>query len=149
MKDCVLTCTIFYISFLTYLFVFGFTLLYSGDLKRFSEVLDKNQLEIYNNIKKERLHHFYTGLGVGGLLGLFVILTDFDSTSKHCLAGIVLLITTSCVYYVLPKSDYMLNHLETEEQRRNWLNVSRNFIKKKIFAFLIVIIIYFCIPMLQ
>ena len=104
MKDCVLTCTIFYISFLTYLFVFGFTLLYSGDLKRFSEVLDKNQLEIYNNIKKERLHHFYTGLGVGGLLGLFVILTDFDSTSKHCLAGIVLLITTSCVYYVLPKS---------------------------------------------
>ena len=40
MKDCILTCTIFYITFLTYLFMFGFTLLYSGDLKKFSEVLN-------------------------------------------------------------------------------------------------------------
>lgn len=149
MKDCVLTCTIFYISFLTYLFMFGFTLLYSGDLKKFSEVLDDKQLEIYDKIRKERLHHFYTGLGVGGILGLFVVLTDFKATSKHCLAGIVLLLTTSCIYYVLPKSDYMIKHLDTEEQRSHWLNVQRNFIKKKIFAFLIVIIIYFCIPMIQ
>jgi hypothetical protein len=147
MKDCIYTCTIFYIIFLTYLFVFGFTLIYSGDLKALENVLDNEQKDKYDKIKKERLHHFYSGLGVGGILGLFVLLTDFKATSKYCLAGIVLLMTTSCVYYILPKSDYMIKHLKTEEQRTKWLNVSRNFVKKKICSFLLVIVLYFCVPL--
>ena len=149
MKDCIYTCTIFYIIFLTYLFVFGFTLIYSGDLKAFEKVLNKNQMEKYDKIKKERLHHFYSGLGAGGILGLFVLLTDFKATSKYCLAGIILLMTTSTVYYILPKSDYMIAHLNTEEQRKKWLNISRNFVKKKIFSFLLVVILYFCVPLFQ
>lgn len=149
MKDCLYTCTIFYIIFLTYLFVFGFTLIYSGDLKKFEEVLDDKQKKIYHKIKKERLHNFYSGLGAGGILGLFVLLTDFKATSKYCLAGIILLMTTSTVYYILPKSDYMLKHLDNEEQRKYWLNIQRNFIKKKIFSFLLVVILYFCVPLFQ
>lgn len=149
MQDCIYTCTIFYIIFLTYLFVFGFTLIYSGDLKLFEKVLDDKQKQIYHKIKKERLHNFYSGLGVGGILGLFVLLTDFKVTSKYCLAGIILLMTTSSIYYILPKSDYMIKHLTTEEQRITWLNIQRNFIKKKIFSFLLVVILYFCVPLFQ
>ena len=44
-------------------------------------------------IKQERLKHFYTGLGVGGFLGLFILLSKIKVTSKYCLAGIILLFT--------------------------------------------------------
>ena len=38
----------------------------------------------------------------------------------------------------------MIAHLNTEEQRKKWLNISRNFVKKDIFI-LLVVILYFCV----
>ena len=112
MKKCDITCTIFYILFLTYLFMFGLTIIYSADLKKLDDILDEKQRIIHDKIKKERLHHFYSGLGVGSVFGLFILLSDIKMTSKFCLAGLILILTTSIVYYILPKSDYMINHLE-------------------------------------
>ncbi len=144
-KDCVKTCTIFYIIFVMYLMMFGLTIVYSNDLKHLENVLDDKQREIYFKIKQERLKHFYTGLGAGGFLGLFVILSKINITSKYCLAGIILLFTTSIVYYILPKSDYMVRHLKSEEQKMAWMTVHRNFIKKKIAGFVGVVVLYFCV----
>jgi len=126
--------------------MFGLTIIYSGDLKHLDNILDKDQKVIYEKIKKERLNHFYTGLGVGGFLGLFVILSNMKITSKYCLAGIILLFATSMIYYILPKSDYMIRHLKTEEQKLAWMTIQRNFIKKKIAGFLGVVVLYFCVP---
>jgi hypothetical protein len=123
-------------------------MVYSGDLKHLDNLLDKNQKEVYYKIKKERLNHFYTGLCIGGLLGLGVILSNIQVTSKYCLAGIILLVVTSTVYCVLPKSDYMVKHLKTEEQKLAWITIYRNFVKKKIAGFLGVIILYFCVPLM-
>ena len=142
-KDCIKTCTIFYILFIMYLVMFSLTIIYSGDL---NNILDKEQLLIYEKIKKERLNHFHTGLGVGGVLGLGVIFSKMNVTSKYCLAGIVLLFATTMIYYILPKSDYMVKHLKTEEQKMAWMTIQRNFIKKKIAGFIGVIILYFCVP---
>ena len=145
-KDCIKTCTIFYILFIIYLVVFGLTIIYSGDLKHLDKILDNGQKAIYEKIKRERLNHFFKGLGVGAILGLGVLLSDMKVTSKYCLAGIILLFTTSMVYYILPKSDYMVRHLETEEQKLAWIAIQRNFIKKKIAGFLAIIVLYFCVP---
>ena len=147
MKKCDITCSIFYILFLTYLFMFGFTIIYSGDLKKLDTILDEKQRIVHQKIKQERLHHFFTGLGVGSVLGLFILFSDIRMTSKFCLAGLILILTTTTVYYMLPKSDYMINHLDTPEKRKTWMEVSRNFMKKKMIGFGLAIIIYFSLPM--
>lgn len=147
MKNCVKTCAIFYILFLTYFFMYAITVFASEDLKKLDNVLDNKQKLIYEKIKKERLHHYLTGLGIGAILGFLVILTSASMTSKFCFAGIVFLFSSSIIYYVLPKSDYMIKHLDTEEQRLAWFNVSRNFMKKKIAGFALAVVLYFCMPM--
>lgn len=148
MKKCVSTCAIFYVILITHLFVYGYTLVNSQDLKNLDYMLSDEQRVIYDKIKKERLHHFYMGLGCGALLGLFVILSNVGFNSKYCLSGILLILTTVIVYYLLPKTDYMIRHLETEEKRMAWLNVSRNFHKKKMVGFILAIVLYFCIPLM-
>lgn len=140
-------CTIFYIFFVTYLMMFGLTVVFSGDLKHLENVLDDKQKNTYYKIKKERLNHFYKGLGVGSLIGLCILLSNMKVTSKYCLAGIVLILATTMIYYILPKSDYMIRHLKTEEQKIAWMTVHRNFIKKKIAGFVGVIVLYFCVPL--
>ena len=148
MKKCVSTCAIFYVILITHLFVYGYTLVNSQDLKNLDYMLSDEQRAIYDKIKKERLHHFYMGLGCGALLGLFIILSNAGFNSKYCLSGIILILTTVIVYYVLPKTDYMIRHLETEEKRLAWLTVSRNFHKKKMVGFILAIVLYFCIPLM-
>lgn len=146
MKKCVKTCTLFYIIFLTYFFVFAFTFIYNNDLKKLNNILNKKQLKIYNLIKKERFKHFLIGLCVGGILGFLVILTNISQKIKYCFSGIVLILFTCVIYYILPKTTYMIHHLTTKEQKKAWMNVSSNFIKKKIAGFLFAIIVYFGLP---
>lgn len=146
MKKLTCTCTIFYIIFVVHFIIFGLTMIYNGDLKHLEKMLDKEQLEKYYRIKRERLNHFYTGLGVGSFIGLTVILSKMNVTSSYCLAGILLIFTTIAVYYILPKSDYMVRHLKTEEQKNAWMSVNRNFMKKKLVGGMSVIILYFCVP---
>jgi len=97
--------------------MFGFTIIYSADLKKLDDILDEKQRIVHQKIKRERLHHFYTGLGVGSVLGLFILFSEIKMTSKFCLAGLILILTTTMIYYMLPKSDYMINHLDTPEKK--------------------------------
>lgn len=122
-------------------------LVYSGDLKKLETVLDDRQKMIYKKIKNERLHHFYMGLGVGAVLGLFILISDIKMTSKYCLAGLILLLSTSMVYVILPKSDYMINHLETLEKKQKWKDITQIFFKKMATGFVLAFIIYFSVPM--
>tara|TARA_B100000795_G_scaffold250568_1_gene218868 strand:- start:96 stop:470 length:375 start_codon:yes stop_codon:yes gene_type:complete len=122
-------------------------MVYSADLKKLDNVLDKKQQIVHQNIQKERLHHFYAGLGVGGVLGFFILLSNIQITSKYCLAGLMLILSTTTVYYMLPKTDYMINHLDTEEKKQLWMDVRRNFMKKKMIGFILAIIVYFSMPM--
>lgn len=148
MKNCIKTCTIFYILLLTYFFMFTFTLFYNDDLKTLSNLLDEKQIKIYKLIKKERLKHFLIGLIVSGILGFLVMITNIQSKLKFCISGIIILFFTSVIYYILPKSTYMIKHLTTKKQKEAWMNVSSNFIKKKISGFLLALIVYFGIPFL-
>ena len=84
MKECIRTCSIFFVILITYLFIFGYTLINSSDLKKLDSLLDDEQRVIYAKIKKERLHHFYSGLGVGALLGLLIIFSNTGFKSKYC-----------------------------------------------------------------
>jgi len=52
MKDCIKTCALFYVMFITYLFIFGYTIIYSEDLKKLKSLLNKKQKIIHDKIRK-------------------------------------------------------------------------------------------------
>ena len=49
-----------------------------------------------------------------------------SSTASVCLVGAITLATNYFYYILHPKSDYMILHLEEENQRLLWLSVYRN-----------------------
>ena len=142
-------CFILYFILVAYLTVFGLTIFYRGDLEKMSHLMDEKQKEIYMKIRNERLNHYLNGLGLGVILSLPTLYLIKDNTSKVCASGIVLMMTASIAYYLQPKSDYMIKHLNSQEQKEAWMNVSRNFIKKKISGVLFGLFLYVGISIMR
>jgi uncharacterized protein YacL len=87
----------------------------------FSDDLDKK----YEDIINERRNHYIIGIIIGILISYFVsknirILNDF---TRITLFLTITLGTAVLFYMLMPKSDYMLNHLKTSEENKKWLNV--------------------------
>jgi len=135
-------CFILYFILIAYLSVFGITMFYHGDLEKMVNLMDDKQKSIYSKIRKERLQHYLNGLGAGAVLSLPFLYFIKDTATKVCASGIILMMTTSIVYYLQPKTTYMIKHLNSQEQKEAWMNVSRNFIKKKIAGVLFALVLY-------
>ena len=144
-KNCY--CFILYFILVAYLTVFGITIFYHGDLEKMVNLMDDNQKQIYSKIRKERLNHYLNGLGAGVILSLPTLYLIKNTASRVCASGIVLMMTASITYYLQPKSDYMIKHLNSQEQKEAWMNVSRNFIKKKISGVMIGLFLYMGLSM--
>jgi len=139
-KNCY--CFILYFILIAYLTVFGITIFYHGDLEKMVRLMDDNQRFIYGKIRKERLQHYLNGLALGVVLSLPAMYLIKGVTSKVCASGIVLMMTAAITYYLQPKTTYMIKHLKSQEQKEAWMNVSRNFIKKKISGVLLGLVLY-------
>ncbi len=142
-------CFILYFILVAYLAVFGITIFYHGDLEKMVSLMDDDQKEIYSKIRKERLNHYLNGLAAGVVLSLPTLYLIKNTTSRVCASGIVLMMTASITYYLQPKSDYMIKHLNSQEQKEAWMNVSRNFIKKKISGVMIGLFLYIGLSMMR
>lgn len=86
-----------------------------------SDDLDK----IYDNIVVERRHHYIVGLVVGILLSILIVknVSDLNYFSQVMLFFTITLGSALLFYMLMPKSDYMLNHLKTQEENKRWLEV--------------------------
>jgi hypothetical protein len=142
-------CFILYFILVAYLAVFGITIFYHGDLEKMVNLMDDEQKEIYSKIRKERLNHYLNGLAAGVVLSLPTLYLIKNTASRVCASGIVLMMTASITYYLQPKSDYMIKHLNSQEQKEAWMNVSRNFIKKKISGVMIGLFLYIGLSMMR
>jgi hypothetical protein len=142
-------CFILYFILVAYLTVFGITIFYHGDLEKMVSLMDDDQKEIYSKIRKERLNHYLNGLAAGVVLSLPTLYLIKNTTSRVCASGIVLMMTASITYYLQPKSDYMIKHLNSQEQKEAWMNVSRNFIKKKVSGVMIGLFLYIGLSMMR
>lgn len=142
-------CFILYFILVAYLTVFGITIFYHGDLEKMVNLMDDEQKEIYSKIRKERLNHYLNGLAAGVVLSLPTLYLIKNTASRVCASGIVLMMTASITYYLQPKSDYMIKHLNSQEQKEAWMNVSRNFIKKKISGVMIGLFLYIGLSMMR
>ncbi len=102
------------------------------------KTLSPKLTEIYTNISIERRNIYFQGL----LFGLFVsyFLLRFTKTTNlfHRITFyLALTIPISVLYYFLiPKTDYMLNHLKTPEENKAWLEVYNYMKHRYIFGFI-------------
>ncbi len=87
----------------------------------FSDDLDKK----YEKIIDERRNHYVIGLLIGLIISFIVIKNIIINTyfERITLALAITLGTAVMFYMLMPKSDYMLNHLKTQEENKKWLEV--------------------------
>ncbi len=86
-----------------------------------SPELDKK----YESIIIERRNHYIIGLVLGMILS-FIILNITKITkyfTRLSLFTMITLVTAVIFYMLMPKSDYMLNHLKSEKENKKWLQV--------------------------
>lgn len=103
--------------------------------KTFSDELD----EIYGNIVIERRNQYIQGLLLGALIGYFVLMGVKITNRFHKMSLFitVMLMTGVIFYFLMPKSDYMLNHLKTEEQNKAWLEVYKTMKQRYFLGFVL------------
>lgn len=104
-------------------------MLKSGDREdhdRLVGLLNEEQIKTYDFIKRERASLYTTGLILGIVSGILYLRLYRPSGNKYVIdcnfVAIVMSIAGS-YYSLMPKTTYMLNHLETPEQVNAWLNV--------------------------
>jgi uncharacterized protein YacL len=86
-----------------------------------SDDLDKK----YESIVIERRNHYIMGLVLGMIIS-FMIVNKVKSSNyftRLSLFTMITLVTAVIFYMLMPKSDYMLNHLKTEQENKQWLQV--------------------------
>lgn len=94
--------------------------------------------DIYSDIAIERRNLYFQGLILGLLISYFA-LKVFQTTNSFHRVTFTLAITgpVSVLYYFLmPKSDYMLNHLKTPEEVKAWLEVYKTMKQRYFLGFL-------------
>jgi hypothetical protein len=90
----------------------------------FLSLLDEKQQKIYKNIMQERLNIYLQGWVLGLILG-FIYLKYYskNSQSTYCAFVAIVLGATYAHYTLMPKSTYMLEHIDTPEQSKAWLGI--------------------------
>lgn len=127
---CSITCSI------SFVFIVGMIYFYNATrtnkvVLEYKAKLNGQQRVAYDKIAKERLHISMQGYALGLVLSLCIIGFNYKKKQVIKPASVVcLVLATSFLanyfYYMLsPKSDWMLNHVESKEQTQAWLQMYR------------------------
>ena len=92
--------------------------------RKFDNLLDQNQKMIYKKIINERMKLYIQGMVLGLILGFtYLCSVPSNTVGRACLFTIIVLGTNYFYYMLMPKTNYMIPYLETQEQRVAWLNI--------------------------
>jgi hypothetical protein len=101
-------------------------------VKNYKKNLPTDLQKRYEMITAERKKLSYQGYALGVALSVCLIIYNTQLRSERMSAsGMVCLVIstaflTNYFYYVLsPKTDFMLNHIDDQEQAKNWLRMYR------------------------
>ena len=89
------------------------------------KVLSPELDQVYEKIIIERRNQYIHGL-ILGIIVSFIFSYNFKISNRFLKITSFLAITLSVAvfyYTLMPKSDYMLNHLKSEEENKAWLQV--------------------------
>jgi len=103
----------------------------SGVRDIYIQQLNEQQRIAYSTIVKERLDISIKGYLLGAVLSSIVIAYNynkkrFQASSVVCMVLAISFITNYFYYMLSPKSDWMLNHVESKEQTEAWLQMYRS-----------------------
>ena len=96
--------------------------------KTLHRLLTMHQKEAYKKIVHERRSIYYQGYLLGFILSMLIIYNSpkMKQNSMICLVGVVSF-TVNYFYYILsPKSDWIILHLYSAQQRLAWLDVYKS-----------------------
>jgi hypothetical protein len=124
---CSITCSI------SAIFIIGMIYFYNATGKsatviQYRQKLNSQQREAYDKITQERFNISMQGYGLGLVLSALIIYYQkkkLKSTSLVCLVIATCFLTNYFYYTLSPKSDWMLNHVESQAQTQAWLNMYR------------------------
>lgn len=143
---CIRNCSIALVFIISMIYMlFGFDK--HKVVKDFMDSLSFNQKDKYNKLVNERRTLYAQGYGLGLLLTIVflawhyyyhTISKPYSQSSKMarslvtkplfvaCMAVIISSFTTYFYYTLMPKTDYMILHLDDEKQRKLWLDVYKS-----------------------
>lgn len=90
-------------------------------IQNFKEVVNEKQWATYENIAAERLNIYVRSLLLGLIVGY--VYSALVKKSNICQVTALILMVTSFMYTISPKSKYMIEDLNTPQQREAWLDV--------------------------
>lgn len=101
-------------------------------VKHYKQTLSSDLQKRYEKITKERMSISYYGYGLGFILSLFIIFYNIKlkgvkmkTFSLVCTVMATCFLTNYFYYMLSPKSDWMLNHVNSPEQTKAWLHMYR------------------------
>jgi hypothetical protein len=95
--------------------------------------------EKYNNIVVERRNQYFQGL-ILGLIVSYFSMNYFQPIKTFHRITLYLAITipiSVIFYFLMPKSDWMLNHLKTPEENKAWLDVYKTMKYRYLIGFIL------------
>ena len=125
---CGITCSIGLMFLIANLYV-TFTADKTKQKDEFYNTLSKDKIEKYESIINERRVIYLKGYGLGLILAFIFLflyknfIGNDKGLNKVCFIGGITLLINYFYYMLSPKTDYMILHLDEEEQREKWLNI--------------------------
>ena len=128
---CFLSCAISAIFIIGMIYFYNMTNK-SKIVKTYKEKMPPDLQKRYETISNERMRISYQGYALGFVLSLLVIFYNYKikgfkmgNTSLVCTVIAVSFITNYFYYMLSPKSDWMLNHMNSQDQVKGWLLMYR------------------------
>jgi len=132
MSPCTTTC---FIALVIIVAMIAMTIMVSNDefIRSYRETMPDDIKKVYDNIVYERQTIFFTGYTIGFVIAVFFIVFSINVLKQKmpvsamvCLAIVISTVVNYFYYILSPKTNYMIEHLKTEQQRQNWLKMYRS-----------------------
>lgn len=98
-------------------------------VKQYKSKLSTDLQQRYDKISKERMMISYQGYLLGFIFSMFIIFYNkkikMSNSSLICTLLATCFLTNYFYYMLHPKSDWMLNHMGTQEEVNLWLQMYR------------------------
>lgn len=128
---CSITCMISAIFIIAMIYFYNISN-QSKIVKHYKEKLPRDLQIRHEKISNERLNISYRGYILGFILSLLFIIYNYNFKARKLgnisvvCSVIIISFLTNYFYYILsPKSDWLLNHINNNEQSRLWLEMYR------------------------